>query len=230
MKARLLFLALAACAAGCAPRAVVIVSPNYDSTRILRVAVVYVNDFAGAPGSGEAVAAAFEKYLLWGGYTVVERRQVEQILNEQRLAASGAFDATTIHQLGRLLGVDALAFGTLTDYSDTREHTVMVDIPQEHSDPIYGKVVTTQRVGDTTVRREQDVVTGYSSYETSQVVPQTLTVPARVGLSIRLVDVFSGQILWSGSSSADGIDLTTAAEEASASLMQGVVKQLKKGS
>jgi hypothetical protein len=196
---RLLVLLGAAGLAACAPNAVVVVSGSYDPARIKAVAVTSFADFPGAAGSGDVAANTFEKYLLQAGYRVVDASQA-----------------------------DALAIGALTDYTGARDETVMVDIPQSQSDPIYGQVVTTQRSGDTRVRTTQEVVTGYAVTQTSQIVPETQTVPAHVAMNVRLVDAKSSELLWSVSSSASGDDLAAAAEAASASAMQAVLKRLKK--
>ena len=182
----------------CAPKAVVVISASYDSARIKAVAVTSFADFPGAAGSGDVAANTFEKYLLKAGYRVVDAAQA-----------------------------DALAIGALTDYTGARDETVMVDIPQEQSDPVYGQVVTTQRSGDTRVTTTQNVVTGYVVTQTSQVVPETQTVPANVAMNVRLVDAKTNELLWSVSASASDDDLASAAEAASASAMQAVLKQLK---
>jgi curli biogenesis system outer membrane secretion channel CsgG len=192
------------------------------------VAVLSLTDYPAAPGSGELAAGTLEKYLLWAGYSVIERRQVQQILNEQSFQASDAVDPAAIRKVGRLLGVDALVLGDLTDYADAREQTVMVDEPQENTEPIYGTVETTQRSQGTVVRTSQQVVTGYQTTTTDQVVPEVETLPAHVGMSVRLVDVGTAEVLWSASDSSQGADPAAATEQASAALMQGVAKQLKK--
>jgi len=214
--------------AACAPPAVVFVAPNYQPGQVRRVALVSMTDFPGTPGSGAIVSGTFEKYLLWAGYDLVERRQVRDVLKEQSLTLSRSVDPNAIRKLGSLLGVDAVVIGDVTDFTNVRQETVMVDIPQEHTEPIYGEVVTVQRQGDTTVKTVQSVVTGYNVTHTTRVVPETQTFPAHVGLSVRLVDVRGGQVLWSSSGSADGVDLGAAAEQASSKIMQAVVKQLQK--
>jgi hypothetical protein len=221
-------LALAAGLAACATPAVVFLSPDYDARRVQRVAVADFDDYPGAPGSGEIAAGAFEKYLLWAGYGLIERRQARQLLQEQSISLPGDVDPSVIKQAGQILGVDALAFGGLTDFSSAQEQTTMVDMPQEQVDPVYGQVETVQRSGGAVVKTVQSVVTGYSTTETDQMVPETETVPAHAGLSVRLVDAQSGEVLWSGSAASDGVDPTAATEQASALLMQALVKQLKK--
>jgi hypothetical protein len=196
---RLLVLLAAAGLAACAPKAVVIVSGSYDPARVKSVAVTSFADFPGAAGSGDVAANTFEKYLLQAGYRVVDAAQA-----------------------------DALAIGSLTDYTGARDETVMVDIPQEQSDPVYGQVVTTQRSGDTRVTTTQEVVTGYAVTQTDSVVPETQTVPAHVAMNVRLLDAKTNELLWSVSASASDDDLAAAAEAASADAMQAVLKQLKK--
>ena len=208
--------------------AVVLISRSYDPSQVRRVAVVSFTDYPGLAGSGEMAAGAFEKYLLPAGYGLIERRQVRQVLEEQSFQVTGAIDPATIRKVGELLGVDALVFGDLTDYANVREQTVMVDMPQETSEPIFGKVETTQRAGDAVVRTSQRVVTGYSTTSTDQLVPETETVPAHVGLSARLVSVQTGEILWSASGASDGSDPSAATEQASALMMKALVKMLKK--
>lgn len=196
---RLLVLSAAAGLAACAPNAVVVVSPSYHPASVKAVAVTSFSDFPGAAGSGDAAANTFEKYLLQGGYRVVDAAQA-----------------------------DALAVGALTDYSGARDETVMVDIPQSQSDPIYGQVVTTQRSGDTRTKTVSNVVTGYAITQTSQVVPETQTVPAHVAMNVRLLDAKTNELLWSVSSSGSGDDLPAATEDASAAAMKAVLKQLSK--
>jgi curli biogenesis system outer membrane secretion channel CsgG len=225
-RALLLLLAAAALCA-CATPAVVMVSPSYDAARTRKVTLAYLSDYPGAPGSGEIAANTFEKYLLVPGYRLVERRQAEQILKEQAFSLSGEVSRDQIRAVGRLLGVDALVLGGLTDYSGPRDQTVMIDMPVEQTDPVYGQVVTTKKSGDTRVRDVRTVVTGYATTRSSQLVSTTQTVPAHAGLAVRLVDVETGEVLWSASASAGGDDLAAALEEASARAMRALAKRLK---
>jgi hypothetical protein len=225
---KLLIVLVAAGIGGCATPAVVMISTAYNPAQVKRVALVSFRDFPGSAGSGGLASDTFEKYLLWGGYGLVERRQVQQLLSEQSLQATDAIDPATIKSMGKILGVDALALGSLTDYTGSRDQTVMVDEPQEQSDPVYGTVTTVQRSGDTRIRSTQQVVTGYATTTTDTIVPETQTVPAHAALTVRLVSVETGEILWEGSADSDGVDLNAATEQASAKIMQAVVQKLKK--
>lgn len=218
--------ALAAALGGCATPAVVLVSADYPAANVKRVALVGFDDFSGVAGSGEIASSAFEKYLLLPGYALVERRQIDAILKEHGLEMAGVVDASQVKGMGQELGVDAVVIGTVTDFTGAGEQTVMMDVPQEQSDPIYGQVTTSQRSGGTRVTTTQSVVTGYATTQSDVVVPETEFVPAHVGLSARLVDVESGEVLWSVSASSDGDSLSAAVEAASAKAMRAVAKRL----
>ena len=51
-----------------------------------------------------------------GNYSVVERKQLDRVLQEQNFQQSGRADASTAAQLGRLLGVDAIIIGSITQF------------------------------------------------------------------------------------------------------------------
>ncbi|MDD5067525.1 MAG: CsgG/HfaB family protein, partial [bacterium] len=190
----LLLLCVLSILAGCGKTSetFVAVSSQYQSRQIKRVALIGFTDYPGMEGSGEVTAGIFEKYLLSARYTLVERRQVDEVLKEQALQASGVLNQDTLEKLGQLLGVNALVLGNINEFKNQREQTVMVQMPQSHSSPVYGEVEVTQKNGDTTVKTTQKVITGFNYSWSSKTVPQVEQVPARVGLSARLVDVRTG--------------------------------------
>ncbi|HYT63833.1 MAG TPA: CsgG/HfaB family protein [Gemmatimonadales bacterium] len=66
---------------------------------------------------GKGVATMLVSELMQNGsYTVIERTQIERILNEQNLQQDGRADASTAARLGRLLGVDAIIIGSITQF------------------------------------------------------------------------------------------------------------------
>jgi hypothetical protein len=222
-------LALMLALSACVPPAIVFLNPHYDAQKVKRVALIDLEDFPAMQGSGKIAAGLFEKYLFLGGYSIVESQQVDATLQKLSIPEGASLDLPSLQALGDALGVDALVFGRLTDYSDSSDKTVIVDMPLEQSAPIYGKVVTVQRGPDGLVKTEQDVVTGYSNTSTDTPVQQTETVYAHVGMTMRLVDAHTGDILWSASTSGSGAHLNDATEAASAQIMRSVVAQLKKG-
>ena len=51
-----------------------------------------------------------------GTYSVIERRQLDHVLQEQNFQQSGRADPTSAVQLARLLGVDAIIIGSITQF------------------------------------------------------------------------------------------------------------------
>ncbi len=66
---------------------------------------------------GKGVATMLVSELARNGtYTVMERAQLDRILNEQNFQQDSRADASTAAKLGRLLGVDAIIIGSITQF------------------------------------------------------------------------------------------------------------------
>jgi curli biogenesis system outer membrane secretion channel CsgG len=69
------------------------------------------------PGGAKGVSDILTTKLVQSGnYTVIERSQIEQILREQDLGASGRVDASTAAEIGRILGVQVVIIGSITQF------------------------------------------------------------------------------------------------------------------
>lgn len=66
--------------------------------------------------SEELVTAFFQH----GGFTVVERRELQRVLAENNQYASGDYDANEIAEVGQLLGADVVITGSITRLSQGR--------------------------------------------------------------------------------------------------------------
>jgi curli biogenesis system outer membrane secretion channel CsgG len=127
-----LLLAVAAALApslhGCAPTAQAVFTAK--PSRMGRIRVIAVAPFAGPerfsarmfhlgmveeePGSEETLAAKMsEKILGCGEFTLVERAQLLDIVEEQELSGTDLFDPRTAAKLGKLLGADAVLIGSI---------------------------------------------------------------------------------------------------------------------
>ena len=143
------------------------------------------------------IADVFEKYLFNLHYQIVDANQAS---------------------------ADAVITGSVSELTNTSEQTVLVDVPQEVTEPIYQDVTVQGRHGVRTVTQQ----TGSQTVVTDQSVPETETLPARVGLSVRMVSAKGGALLWSGSGSADGMDISSAAEAAASKVTDALQKELAK--
>jgi curli biogenesis system outer membrane secretion channel CsgG/Flp pilus assembly protein TadD len=66
---------------------------------------------------GKGVASLITSELVRSGvYSVIERSALDQILQEQKLSNSQLFDASTAANIGKLLGVDVLVMGNITQF------------------------------------------------------------------------------------------------------------------
>jgi curli biogenesis system outer membrane secretion channel CsgG len=54
-------------------------------------------------------------------YTVIERSQIDKIMKEQALGASGAVTQQTAAKIGKLLGVEIAIFGAVTEFGYSKE-------------------------------------------------------------------------------------------------------------
>jgi len=72
---------------------------------------------------GKGIADLIVKHLVKDGtYTVVERKMLDKILAEQNFSNSDRANPATAAQIGKLLGVDAIIVGSITQFgSETKE-------------------------------------------------------------------------------------------------------------
>lgn len=68
-------------------------------------------------GSGRGVSEIIVNELVTSGnYRVIERSRIQDVLNEQNFGASGRVDNSTAAEIGRLLGVELIMVGSITQF------------------------------------------------------------------------------------------------------------------
>ncbi len=190
MKKNLLFLVLPLLAACVSPQ--VAINQHADFSTVKRVAVL---SFSGA--NGDLAADLLTQSLLMRGADVIERQKLNAVIQEHSLTASPYFDQATAKQLGKLLGVDALFVGTVAESSPAGKYLVSTS---------QGNLITdVTRVSNSSLYSEGTVAGLPNS--------QLLSTTANASLVARMVDAQTGSILWSGSMSYEGFDLSTAMRE-----------------
>lgn len=55
------------------------------------------------------------RLFLTNKFNIVERNLLNKVISEQKLSLKGPFDQNSVQQLGKILGVDAIVTGTITD-------------------------------------------------------------------------------------------------------------------
>jgi len=76
----------------------------------------YWGDNLGAAAADELVTQLFKT----GAFSFIERSQLQAVLAEQDLGASGAVDTATAARIGQLLGVQLILTGSITQFSIER--------------------------------------------------------------------------------------------------------------
>ena len=73
---------------------------------------------------GRGMADLTVKYLVQDGtYSVIERKAMDKILAEQNFSNSDRANPTSAAKLGKLLGVDAIIVGSVTQFGNDTKNT-----------------------------------------------------------------------------------------------------------
>jgi curli biogenesis system outer membrane secretion channel CsgG len=72
---------------------------------------------------GKGITDLLVEQLVNGGtFSVIERKALETIMNEQDISNSNRFDSSSAASIGRLLGVDAIVTGSITQFGNDDSH------------------------------------------------------------------------------------------------------------
>lgn len=74
------------------------------------------NQWSGVDVGRQVTALVTDQLANAKGFNLVERDLIDQILSEQNLGASDRIDPSRAPEIGRLLGADALVFGSVTKF------------------------------------------------------------------------------------------------------------------
>lgn len=102
----------AASAAAQAKRRVAVMNFDYATVRS-SVAAIYGTDEDIGKGICDLIV---EKLVQSGKYSVIERKAIDKILAEQNFSNSDRVDSNSAAKIGRILGVDAIIMGSITQF------------------------------------------------------------------------------------------------------------------
>src|SRR5450755_5159345 len=112
--------AAAAPAASAAPtKRVAVMNFEYGTVRTY-VAQIFGTDQDVGKGICDMLVT---KLVQDGKYRVIERAALDKILAEQNFSNSDRADATTAAKIGKILGVDAIIIGSITQFGRDDQHT-----------------------------------------------------------------------------------------------------------
>lgn len=118
-------------------------------------------------------------------FTVIERQLLNKVLAEQKLSLTGILDQGSVQKLGRLLGVDAIACGTVTDLGKSlRVNARLIDT----STAVIFAVASTEIVKDDSVKTMDPSTIGPSNTDSS--------VPSYAGNAIASKEIGSLRVVF----------------------------------
>lgn len=192
---------------------------NYDLSKVQRIGVVAFDYGAHRAFGAEDI---FEKHLLERGYQVIERARLEAVLREQKLSLTGALSPATAKSVGKVLGVDALLLGQVTAYEPERKELVMIESRSTRDEPVFEK--RRRRRKDGTFYEVNEVV-GRKEFVDTKQIPFMMPIEAEVGLAVKIVDVETGELVWAGSDTSQGVSAPLAAEWIASRLVKSLSKK-----
>lgn len=99
-----------------------------DMLNIKVLPSVAVLNFTYAKGrmstGSHLVSERLSTYLVKDGFTVIERRLLHKILEEQRMWETGLVDAASLKKRGAFLDTETVVAGTLDDVTETATHVI----------------------------------------------------------------------------------------------------------
>src|SRR3974390_3459934 len=111
--------ALAQDAAPAAKKRVAVMNFDYGTVRSY-VSSIFGSDQDVGKGISDLLV---QKLVQDGKYSVIERNALDKILAEQNFSNSDRADAATAAKIGKVLGVDAIIIGSITQFGRDDQHT-----------------------------------------------------------------------------------------------------------
>ena len=203
----------------CAPKSYI--SKTYNFNNMKRIGVLPFNTptptFSGAEN-------LFTKYLIKYGYTVVERAQLEQILEEHDLTENYLSPNVT-RQIGKILGVDVLLVGEITSYLPEQKTMLYRFSKHTSSTPVYNTQVTKNKDGEVRIKQTYG---GQDFRQSREVMPTEYTIYAQVGVVAKMLDVNTAEVIWVGDDTREGISGLDALDSSAKGIIKSFDKQVRK--
>ncbi len=102
---------------------------------VKRIAVMTFHSPTGRFGT--SVSSELQARLVanaGGNFTIVDQTEVKKLLETQQSGQSGVFDESTVAATGKLLGADAIVFGSIDDDSKYEDQTVLTEVVKYRAD------------------------------------------------------------------------------------------------
>ncbi|MDS3862393.1 CsgG/HfaB family protein [Thermosynechococcaceae cyanobacterium BACA0444] len=165
----------------------------------------------GSYGPSKGVSDLLTNKLVQSGnFIVVERSQIEKIIQEQNLGTAGRVDAATAAQIGRILGVDVVILGSITKFNVEQKQSggfggvgIAVSVNESKANAIVqltARLVSTstaeilavaQGEGQTSKRENQVSVAGFGGGSNTNNIDSLLSGAAEIAVSQLVTEINS---------------------------------------
>jgi curli biogenesis system outer membrane secretion channel CsgG len=200
-----------------------VIKKDYNWAAFKRVGVIPSKNNPRALAGAEDI---FSKHLMGAGFSVIERERIEYMLTEQKLSLEGVFSgAPDGRKPGDILGVDAVLIVQIMAFNPNKKNIANFDNSTRTEDPVFRKVREKNPDGTITERVKQ---VGTKVYYKDKNVPELLGYTAQVSVTARLVDAWTGELLWVGSREGEGPSVLSAVEDSAGYLSTELAKDIKK--
>lgn len=217
---KLLLLSIAFCFLGCTPKTYI--SSSYNFSKMKGIGIMPFKSPNNALSGAENL---FAKYLIKYGYKVIERAQIEQILEEQNLSADGYLSPDITRQIGKVLGVDALLLGEITSFLPEQKTLAYNVSHTTKTEPVFNNRVVKDPDGKTVIT---STYAGQQSIREKEVYPSEYNIYAQIGVVAKLVDVNTAEVIWVGDDTRQGVSGLDALDSSAKGLVKSFDKNMRK--
>ncbi len=150
---------------------------------------IAVVDFQGQDRSGSQIATLVQSKLIeTNHFDIIERDKINRVLEEQNMSMSGVMDEATAVEIGKILGVDAMIFGEVTQYDVPPDKEITEKVKKKKFTGKYRTVETKDKKGNTKKVKEK-------IYEDVWVDETHYVRQGNIAVNFRVVSVKTGKLL-----------------------------------
>jgi curli biogenesis system outer membrane secretion channel CsgG len=202
-----------------------VIKKDYNWAAFKRVGVIPSKN---NPRALAGVEDIFAKHLMRAGLSVIEREKIEYLLSEQKLSMDGIFaGAPDGRKPGDILGVDAILIVQVMAFNPNKKNIASFDKTDKTEEPVFRKEKEKNPDGTYTERLKQ---VGTKVTYRDKNVPELLGYSAQVSVTARLVDAWTGELLWVGSRNGEGSSVLSAVENSAGYLSSEFASDMKNNS
>jgi len=198
-----------------------VIDKNYGWKNLKRIAVL---PFSQNSKNMEGIDSIFAKYLIKNGFSVVEREKIESILAEQKMTLSGFIKGKEKIDPG-VLGVDAIMIVQILYLNPNKKEEGYFLKTNRIEEPNFQKTTVKTSDGKTIQKiEEKGVKVKYDNKWEKKVIGEY----SEVSITLRLIDVKTGEIIWVASDNETDKTILNAVEKTADSLISSFYKDFKK--